>query len=394
MEGKKRHILMVNLPYAGHTNPSLGLVRCLVAAGHEVDYIQAEAFRERVEASGARFVPYDEPPQSLVPALNEVRNWGAAYRTVRRIGANYDCLIYELLFFPGKALAAELGIPCYRLISTFALNRHLLRVLGKTGGPYLTALFRSERLCTALSRLFLPKFSLREKNLAEALVREAPPHNFIYTLRDFQPEEACFPETNYHFVGPAVDDRAEEPFSFEKSGNPLVYISFGTLMHADKCFWKKLIAAFAGKRVEVVCSVGSEKLVRALGDLPSNVRAFAKVPQLTLLSRATLFVTHGGMNSVNEALYYGVPMIVLPFGLDQPLVGRELERRKLGRVIAPRALTAARLWRTAKELLRDPEARKARLAMKRKMQASGGNREATRRILEDLAAREARGAAE
>ena len=394
MKGKKRHILMVNLPYAGHTNPSLGLVRCLVAAGHEVDYIQAEAFRERVEASGARFVPYDEPPQSLVPALNEVRNWGAAYRTVRRIGANYDCLIYELLFFPGKALAAELGIPCYRLISTFALNRHLLRVLGQTGGPYLTALFRSERLCTALSRLFLPKFSLREKNLAEALVREAPPHNFIYTLRDFQPEEACFPESNYHFVGPAVDDRAEEPFSFEKSGNPIVYISFGTLMHADKRFWKKLIAAFAGKRVEVVCSVGSEKLVRALGDLPSNVRAFAKVPQLTLLSRAALFVTHGGMNSVNEALYYGVPMIVLPFGLDQPLVGRELQRRKLGRVIAPRELTAERLWRTAKELLRDLEAREARLAMKRKARASGGNREVTRRILEALAAREARGAAE
>lgn len=394
MKGKKRHILMVNLPYAGHTNPSLGLVRCLVAAGHEVDYIQAEAFRERVEASGARFVPYDEPPQSLVPALNEVRNWGAAYRTVRRIGANYDCLIYELLFFPGKALAAELGIPCYRLISTFALNRHLLRMLGQTGGPYLTALFRSERLCTALSRLFLPKFSLREKNLAEALVREAPPHNFIYTLRDFQPEEACFPESNYHFVGPAVDDRAEESFSFEKSGNPVVYISFGTLMHADKRFWKKLIAAFAGKRVEVVCSVGSEKLVRALGDLPPNVRAFAKVPQLTLLCRAALFVTHGGMNSVNEALYYGVPMIVLPFGLDQPLVGRELQRRKLGRVIAPRELTAERLWRTAKELLRDPEARKARLAMKRKMRASGGNREVTRRILEDLAAREARGAAE
>ena len=394
MKGKKRHILMVNLPYAGHTNPSLGLVRCLVAAGHEVDYIQAEAFRERVETSGARFVPYDEPPQSLVPALNEVRNWGAAYRTVRRIGANYDCLIYELLFFPGKALAAELGIPCYRLISTFALNRHLLRVLGQTGGPYLTALFRSERLCTALSRLFLPKFSLREKNLAEALVREAPPHNFIYTLRDFQPEEACFPETNYHFVGPAVDDRAEEPFSFEKSGNPIVYISFGTLMHADKRFWKKLIAAFAGKRVEVVCSVGSEKLVRALGDLPSNVRVFAKVPQLTLLCRAALFVTHGGMNSVNEALYYGVPMIVLPFGLDQPLVGRELQRRKLGRVIAPRELTAARLWRTAKELLRDPEAREARLAMKRKARASGGNREVTRRILEDLTAREARGAAE
>lgn len=394
MKGKKRHILMVNLPYAGHTNPSLGLVRCLVAAGHEVDYIQAEAFRERVEASGARFVPYDEPPQSLVPALNEVRNWGAAYRTVRRIGADYDCLIYELLFFPGKALAAELGIPCYRLISTFALNRNLLRVLGQTGGPYLTALFRSEQLCTALSRLFLPKFSLREKNLAEALVREAPPHNFIYTLRDFQPEEARFPAAQYHFVGPAVEDRAEAPFSFGDSGNPIVYISFGTLMHADKRFWKKLIAAFTGRRVEVICAVGSEKMRRSLRNLPPNVRVYARVPQLTVLRRAALFVTHGGMNSANEALYYGVPMIVLPFGLDQPLVGRELVRQKLGRVIAPRELTAARLWRTAKELLRDPEAREARLAMRHKMQASGGNREVTRCILEDFAAGDARGTAE
>ena len=394
MEGKKRHILMVNLPYSGHTNPSLGLVRCLVAAGHEVDYIQAESFRRQVEASGARFVPYDKPPHSFVPALNEIQNWGAAYRTVRRIGANYDCLIYELLFFPGKALAAELGIPCYRLISTFALNRHLLSVLGKTGGPYLTALFRSDWLCTLVSHLFLPKFSLRETNLAEALVQEAPPHNFIYTLRDFQPEAECFPEAQYHFVGPAVEDRSEEPFSFGKSGNPIVYISFGTLMHADKRFWKKLIAAFADKRVEVICSVSSEKLRCALEDLSPNVRVFSKVPQLTVLRRAALFVTHGGMNSVNEALYYGVPMIVLPFGLDQPLVGQELAQHKLGRVIAPQKLTSERLWRTAKALLRDLEARAARLRMKQEAEQSGGNREVAARILEDLAARETEGRAE
>ena len=124
------------------------------------------------------------------------------------------------------------------------------------------------------------------------------------------------------------------------------------------------------------------------------MRVYARVPQLTVLRRASLFVTHGGMNSVNEALYYGVPMIVIPFGLDQPLVGRELARRKLGRVIEPRELKAARLWRTVKDLLRDPEARKARTEMKRKAQASGGNREAAKRILEDLAARERKGRTE
>ncbi|WP_307102242.1 nucleotide disphospho-sugar-binding domain-containing protein [Arthrobacter globiformis] len=63
-----------------------------------------------------------------------------------------------------------------------------------------------------------------------------------------------------------------------------------------------------------------------LGPLPANVLASRFVPQLEVLARAALFVTHGGMNSVNEAMYAGVPMLVIPQGAEQPLVaGRVAE---------------------------------------------------------------------
>jgi len=69
-----------------------------------------------------------------------------------RIGSGYDCLIYEALFFPGKAAADRIGIPSFRIFSTFALNDHILKELGRTGGWYLTSIFRFPRLSSLAFR--------------------------------------------------------------------------------------------------------------------------------------------------------------------------------------------------------------------------------------------------
>ena len=119
-------ILMVNLPFAGHTNPTLGLARVLTDMGHRVTYIHSPAWREAVENTGAHFVPYDDYPLFPRPFQDRMRCWRAAYRTVLRIGAGYDCLLYEMLFVSGKALADRLGIVPIRIFSTFALNEHVL----------------------------------------------------------------------------------------------------------------------------------------------------------------------------------------------------------------------------------------------------------------------------
>ena len=112
---------MVNLPFSGHTNPTLGLAKVLVDLGHHVSYINAPDWKEKIERTGATFIPYDDYPETLSPSQKEIKSWSAAYQTVQRIGANFDCLIFEMLFLPGKALAVRLGIPAFPLFSPFTL---------------------------------------------------------------------------------------------------------------------------------------------------------------------------------------------------------------------------------------------------------------------------------
>jgi len=65
--------------------------------------------------------------------------------------------------------------------------------------------------------------------------------------------------------------------------------------------------------------------------LPPNCQVYSFVPQLEVLALADLFLSHGGCNSVNESLYYGVPLLVLPFFGDQPVVAKVIENKKLGK---------------------------------------------------------------
>ncbi|WP_231945368.1 MULTISPECIES: glycosyltransferase family protein [Actinomyces] len=144
-------ILMVNLPFSGHTNPTLGLARVLTDMGHRVTYIHSPTWREAVEDTGAHFVPYDDYPLCPSPFQDRMHCWSAAYRTVLRVGSDYDCLIYEMLFVSGKALADRLGIVPIRIFSTFALNEHVLDDFGRSGGLYLTSIFRFPRLRSLIS---------------------------------------------------------------------------------------------------------------------------------------------------------------------------------------------------------------------------------------------------
>lgn len=132
MTGPQR-ILMVNLPFAGHTFPTLELARSLAEAGHQVGYVHSPDWQERIEATGTHFIAYDDYPGTLRPPQRDIHSWQAAFKTLMRIGSGYGCLIYEALFFPGKAAADRIGIPSFRIFSTFALNDHILKELGRTG---------------------------------------------------------------------------------------------------------------------------------------------------------------------------------------------------------------------------------------------------------------------
>lgn len=97
-------ILMVNLPFSGHSNPTLGVAKELVKQGFQVSYIHSYEWKDKVTATGATFIPYvgTTPKNYQMP---EFRYWRLAYDTATAELPRHDLLIYEVLFFPGKSLA-------------------------------------------------------------------------------------------------------------------------------------------------------------------------------------------------------------------------------------------------------------------------------------------------
>ena len=154
-------ILMVNLPFAGHSNPTMGLAQELFKLGHDVGYIHSYEWKERILATGCKFIPYVGTTAEHYKKA-DFKYWRVAYDTVEAELPYYDLLIYEFLFLPGKSLADQMGKPCVRLFSTFALNSNILREFGLTGGPYVTMIFRYDFIYKPISARISHLFHLKK----------------------------------------------------------------------------------------------------------------------------------------------------------------------------------------------------------------------------------------
>ena len=126
-------ILMVNVPFSGHVNPTLALASELTKRGHSVSYILTKDWKDRVEESGAEFIPYigheeygitfrKGKPANIWKAL---KAWCYVYDSIVAVGSNYDLLIYEFFTYTAYAAAQKVGIKAVRQFSTFALNSRI-----------------------------------------------------------------------------------------------------------------------------------------------------------------------------------------------------------------------------------------------------------------------------
>lgn len=203
------------------------------------------------------------------------------------------------------------------------------------------------------------------------------------TVKDFQVLKDEFPDENFKFIGPAIAPRIstiEIPFVNIK--NPIIYISLGTLLNNSVSFYKKCFAAFGSENVTVILSIGNTVPVEKLGRIPGNFKIYPFVPQLDVLQHASLFITHGGMNSVNEAIYYGVPMLVIPMGNDQPTVANRIVELGLGQQLNRKKLSSESLKCTAFNVLKDANIKTTIQRFQQLMSNAGGNRLAAHEIID------------
>lgn len=111
-------------------------------------------------------------------------------------------------------------------------------------------------------------------------------------------------------------------------------------------------------------SIGEKTRVSHLGDVPENFIIKNYDPQTEVLKYAKLFITHGGMNSVYESLYYGVPLIVIPLSADQPVIANQVAKIGAGIQLQMSGLTANQLHESVDHVLNQSTYHQAATKMK------------------------------
>ena len=351
-------ILMINLPFAGHTNPTLPLTRELVRRGHRVTYVNAEDFRARIEETGAGFVPYRDFPAQPSEQEKKRGSFLAAYETAMSLPDRYDLLLYEMFFYPGIDIAARKGIPCVRQFSQPAWSEATWKEA--------PAVFRLS--AALIDRQVLPAKAAKRMGFAHAclrdgVIRSRPALNIVYVPEAFQPCRESFDGDYLFMVPPQEASGTPSGIPYREMKPPVVYISLGSII-SNRGFCRECIRAFGNREMSVILNTGKVP-PQSLGRIPENIRACSFVPQVEVLSHTDVFLTHCGMNSINEALTLGVPMVAMPFINDQITNARRITALGLGKRVRSFPRSGRELYRAVRDVWRDAEIRKNAEAMRR-----------------------------
>ena len=183
---------------------------------------------------------------------------------------------------------------------------------------------------------------------------------------------------NLQYVGPfrRTDDRAI-PFPYERlDGRPLIFASLGTLLGDTPGIWRSIAEACAGLDAQLVISLGGRGRVEDHKDLPGKPLVVMYAPQHELLRRVKVMISHGGLNSVLEALLNGAPSVALPAINDQPGVAARLQLSGAGETLPFGKCTADTLRPLVQRVFNDATYKTRALAMQQAFAKTGGVKEA------------------
>ena len=352
-------VLFSTMPATGHFNSTVPMAIAVAAGGHEVAFSCAPAFADELKALGFTHLPggaetFEELFEDAPPFEDPGRtHWVQSYAFATRAAGRHlpdlmehirawqpDLLVHESGEYAALLAGEQLNLPHASIAAGAWAARDDRRAvvgdaltawrtkLGLPPDPDVTALFRY----LALS-FMPPSWDGDEAGTYPATTR------FIRYENPRRPGQAR----------PEWLDRPREV--------PLVLASLGTVMHSQPGLFEAIVEALADEPMEVVAAIGRDQDPARFGTPPANVRIEPFVPQIQVLERCDLFVTHGGFNSTKEALSLGIPLVVLPIGGDQPYGASRVEALGLGRAVGRDERNADTIRARTREVMADPNYR-------------------------------------
>jgi MGT family glycosyltransferase len=413
------HFGIVSPPVSGHIHPFAALGRELLSRGHRVTYFQVVDLEEKISSEGLGFVPIGESdhPRGSLPAslaqLGQLKGTAALRFTIRAVErttemtcrdlpdavrrAGVDALLVDQMEEAGGAVAEHLGIPFVTVCNALAINTEAQVPPPFTPWQYSDASWTQwrNRLGYAISARLTKRVSdvVARYRASWHLPRHRSMDESFSTLAQIcqMPRAFDFPRAElpgtFHYVGPLRRDAHKPvPFPWDRlDGRPLVYGSLGTLQNSREPIFRCFAEACRGLDVQLVLSHGGGLTPDEAASLPGQPLVMSYAPQYELLARASLTITHAGLNTVLDSLANGVPLVTVPITYEQPAIARRVERAGAGECISMGRLGPARLRQTVQAVLEQPRYREAAQRIADGTRAAGGVRRAAEIVESALA---------
>ncbi len=394
-------------PGTGHINPMTALAHSLQLRGHQVVIFGIADTEARVRAAGIEFCRIgaeDHPPGTLQKLDEEMAGLTgiAAFRfTLARVrnsarmvlrdgpeavrAANIDALLVDEAEFAGN-VADHLGLPWISIALIPPLlpdDRFPPFYFSWAGGQDRLSRLRNRLAIRLLLRIAAPIFKeINVQRNAWGLKPLSEPEDGLSPLaqitqlpRALEFEFGGANAAGLHYTGPFLhaQQRPSTEFPWDRlDGRPLIYASLGTLQNGCEPVFRAIADACAGLDAQLVISLGAGLDGARLDKLAGDPVVVRYAPQLEILKRTALVITHAGINTVLESLSEGVPMVTIPLGNDQPGMAARVKARGAGVVVPRRRLSAARLRKAVLLVLQEPRYREAAQALQRAIQQLDG----------------------
>lgn len=382
------HIAVVSLGAFGHVNPTLSFVTELVKRGVRVTYFTTEDFRKIVEPTGAKFVPVHSWMASNAPQ-NEKKEDGGKEDSVAAVvpflflneaGAYIDdvlsvlredkpdAILHDFAGIAGTMAADVLGVPNIVLFTSYPSNDTYSVAESFSGIPddHPMRIAANE-----IAEGYVKKYGCRKMTVKEIFDGQGD-LNLVMMQKRLVPNNESF-DDSFVFTGVQIGKRtAFGSWTAPDNGKPLLYSSLGTAFNNWPEYYPILFDAVRDLDINVFAALGAID-PESLHDVPANVELGKMVPQLDILSQASVFITHAGMGGTGEAIYYGVPMIAIPQMDEQAITARQIEKTGLGVAFLDKsAITSESLKAAIEKLLSDPSYRNTAKEFSDDMKALGG----------------------
>ncbi len=400
------HFGIICPPFPGHLNPLAALGRELQWRGHRVTCLQIPDVELKVRSEGLNFYPLGQStyqPGKLAETLKQLSKLSGlealrySVKFCQQLAAiicqdapsaieaaGIEALLVDQLEPTGETIAESLGIPFVSVCCGQAIHRQADVPPFFTSWSYqntwwarlrnLAAYYLLDRSCQPILQVInqyrqkwkLPAYQYYYSSCAAPLARISQ-----------QPAAFDFPCTKpeyFHYTGPFRNSSPQTvSFPFERlTGQPTIYASLGSIQNTKYEVFHDIASACLSLDVQLVIAHGGGMNVEAVQKLPGSPLVVEYAPQLEVLAKASLTITHGGLNTVLDSLSHGVPLVAIPITYEQPGTGARIRWTGTGEVVPLSHLDIPKLRTAIQRVLTEDSYLKNALRLKQAIAQAGG----------------------